>query len=114
MQHLYCIDNKLMNIKEVKTMTQFFKERGIDMPELYAQEFEENPVAYAHFIAGNWQWYVTEASERDGEVLLFGLVDGDDKEFGYFTLMQLASIGAGLDVDFKPTRIFDMFEELRR
>lgn len=61
-------------------MTKFFSERGIKMPSLYEQENSENPIAYAHFIAGNWEWFVTEASERDGDVLLFGLVNGDDKE----------------------------------
>ena len=97
-------------------MTKFFSERGIKMPELYEQENSENPIAYAHFIAGNWEWFVTEASERDGDVLLFGLVNGDDKELGYFTLMQLASVGAGWDVDFKPVGVFDIFEDfdLRR
>lgn len=97
-------------------MKNFFKQYGIDMPELYAQEDSENPVAYAHFIAGDWQWYVTEASERDGDLLLFGLVDGDEKELGYFTLMQLAKVGAGLDIDFEPVGVFDIYEDfdLRR
>lgn len=97
-------------------MTKFFSERGIKMPELYEQENSENPIAHAHFIAGDWEWFVTEASERDGDVLLFGLVNGDEKELGYFTLMQLASVGAGLDVDFEPVGVFDIFEDfdLRR
>ena len=102
-------------------MTKFFEERQIVVPELYAQENEENPTAYAHFIKDGadgvlWDWYVTEASERDGDLLMFGLVSGYEKELGYFTLMQLASIGAGFDVDFEPVGVFDIFEDfdLRR
>lgn len=97
-------------------MKNFFKKRGIDVPELKAQDDVENPLAYAHFIAGEWHWYVTEAGEIDGDLLLFGLVDGKDKEIGYFTLMQLASVGAGLDEDFEPVGIFDIYEDfdLRR
>lgn len=99
----------------------FFKEREIDVPELYAQENEANPIAKARFVKEGrdghvWEWFVTEASERDGDVLMFGLVNGHDKELGYFTLMQLASIGAGLDIDFEPVGIFDIYEDfdLRR
>ena len=97
-------------------MKNFFKQYNIEMPELYEQENEENPVAHAHFIAGDWEWFVTEASERDGDLLLFGLVNGHDKELGYFTLGQLASVGAGLDVDFEPVGVFDIYEDfdLRR
>ena len=73
-------------------MKNFFKQYDIEMPELYEQENEENPIAHAHFIAGEWEWFVTEASERDGDLLLFGLVNGDEKELRYFTLMQLASV----------------------
>lgn len=102
-------------------MAVFFKQYDINVPELYEQENEENPVAHAHFtkedIDGRvWDWYVTEASERDGDLLMFGLVNGYDKELGYFTLGQLASVGAGLDVDFEPCGVFDIFEDfdLRR
>lgn len=102
-------------------MTSFFKERGIDMPELYEQENENNPIAYAHFIKEAidgrvFHWYVTEASERDGDVLLFGLVNMIEKELGYFTLNELASIGAGLDADFKPCGVYDIYDDfdLRR
>ena len=102
-------------------MKNFFKEYDIEMPDLYEQENEDNPVAYAHFmkeaIDGKvWHWYVTEAGERDGDLLMFGLVDGDTRELGYFTLMQLAIAGAGLDIDFEPCGVFDIYEDfdLRR
>ncbi|GAH87664.1 unnamed protein product [marine sediment metagenome] len=38
---------------------------------------------------GSWTWY---AVEFDGEDLFFGLVDGFEKEWGYFSLKELQSI----------------------
>lgn len=49
-------------------------------------------------------------------MLLFGLVNGFEKEIGYFRLDELASVGADFDVDFEPVGIFDIYEDfdLRR
>ncbi len=48
----------------------------------------------------NWTWYATEF---DGEDLFFGLVDGLEKEFGYFSLSELESVrgpyGVGIERD---------------
>jgi len=42
---------------------------------------------------GNWSWYATEGERReDGDVLFFGLVDGFEKELGYFSLNELAAV----------------------
>jgi hypothetical protein len=45
-------------------------------------------------------WYATEF---DGEDLFFGLVDGLEKEFGYFSLSELESVdgpfGVGIERD---------------
>lgn len=101
-------------------MTQtIFEARGIELPDLYEQENVENPIAHAHFVhkASGWHWFVTEGrKEEDGDMLLFGLVNGFEKEIGYFTLDELASVGADFDVDFKPVGIFDIYEDfdLRR
>ena len=37
----------------------------------------------------NWTWY---AAEFDGEDLFFGLVDGHEKELGYFSLKELSDL----------------------
>jgi hypothetical protein len=37
----------------------------------------------------NWTWY---AAEFDGEDLFFGLVDGLEKELGYFSLKELSDL----------------------
>ena len=38
----------------------------------------------------NWTWYVMEYDPKTGEC--FGLVDGLEKEFGYFTLNQVQEV----------------------
>ena len=38
----------------------------------------------------NWTWYVMEYAPKTGEC--FGLVDGLEKEFGYFTLNQVQEV----------------------
>ena len=38
----------------------------------------------------NWTWYVMEYDTKTGEC--FGLVDGLEKEFGYFTLNQVQEV----------------------
>lgn len=48
----------------------------------------------------NWTWYATEF---DGEDLFFGLVDGLERELGYFSLAELESVrgpyGVGIERD---------------
>jgi len=69
------------------------KELRQQFPKLY--EGEEIPtdekVVIAKFFTPwtSWTWY---AVEFDGEDLFFGLVDGQEKEWGYFSLKELESI----------------------
>lgn len=48
----------------------------------------------------NWTWYATEF---DGEDMFFGLVDGFERELGYFSLSELESVhgpyGVGIERD---------------
>ena len=46
----------------------------------------------------NWTWY---AAEFDGEDLFFGLVDGHEKELGYFSLSELRDLSGpmGLKIE---------------
>ena len=48
--------------------------------------------------------------------MLFGLVNGFDKELGFFTLSQIVNAGAMLDVEFEQIGVFDIYEDfdLRR
>ena len=60
-------------------------------PKLKETENEENPKIIAKFFCpwNNWTWYTTE---YDGEDTFFGLVEGFEKELGYFSLSELQSL----------------------
>lgn len=80
------------------------------LPALYSSEGVEDPPIIIKFFdpSGSWIWYVIEgARQEDGDMLFFGLVDGHEKELGYFTLSELQSsrgrfgLGIERDVHFK-------------
>ena len=78
------------------------KEVRKKFPKLYAtEEVElEDKVVIAKFFTPwtNWTWYATEF---DGKDLFFGLVDGNEKEWGYFSLKELQAVKgpAGLKIE---------------
>ena len=60
---------------------------------------------------GSWTWFVASGEEVEGgDWLFYGLVDGFEKEWGYFSLKELESVrgpfGLGIERDilFKPTK----------
>ena len=62
------------------------------LPKLYAQEkLGADAVAYVKYFTpdSNWTFYGTEF---DGEDTFFGLVEGFEKELGYFSLSELQSV----------------------
>lgn len=81
------------------------KEIEKKLPRLYSQEYEKNPKIIVKFFhpLSNWTWYAYEGErQEDGDWLFFGLVDGDEKELGYFTLKQLEEVkvrGLGIERD---------------
>lgn len=84
------------------------------LPALYEQDGKENQIAYAKYYTefSHWVWYALEYSPI--QKLFYGLVDGDEKEFGYFTLDELESLKYSIgdevvrDYDFKPTPIKEL------
>jgi len=78
------------------------------------EELGLNAIAYAKFFTpdSNWTWYATEFDDID---TFFGLVDGFEKELGYFLLSELESIRGpfGLKVErdlyFNPIRLKELF-----
>lgn len=59
------------------------------LPPLGAQEARgADAIAHCKFFTpdGAWSWYATE---YDGDDTFFGLVDGHEKELGYFSLAEL-------------------------
>ena len=65
----------------------------------------------------NWTWY---ASEYDGQDLFFGLVDGHELEFGYFSLLDLRGIQGPLglpierDLYFEPKSLGELLDRHRK
>lgn len=82
------------------------------LPQLHTQEkLGDNAIAQVKFFCpwNSWTLYATEYDPNEG--IFFGLVDGFEKELGYFTLEELSSVVGpfGLkierDLHFKPTSI---------
>ncbi len=85
----------------MKLLTEEIKK---NLPKLYATEKipPAEKVCVVKFFQpwGSWTWY---AVEFDGEGQFFGLVDGFELEWGYFSLSELQSIkgpgGLGIERD---------------
>ena len=102
------------------------KELRKQIPALYSQENEIDPVCYVKYFdpVGSWTWYVTEGEKRDGDFLFFGFVIGFDAELGYFTLNQLETAKKGAtgikalpierDLYFTPCRLSKVKEQHNR
>ena len=81
-------------------------------PALYGQENVKvgEKMVYAKFFmpSGNWTWYLTEIDKHQN--ICFGYVIGFDKEWGYFSLLEMEDVKdqMGLsverDLSFKPTK----------
>jgi len=88
------------------------KEIREKIPKLYATEnipLEDKVAVVKYFTPWtSWTWY---GVEFDGEDRFFGLVDGLEREWGYFSLSELKSVSGPLglkierDLYFEPTKI---------
>ena len=76
------------------------------LPPLYTTQNDKDPIAQVKFFdpCGSWTWYATEF---DGEDLFFGLVDGFEKELGYFSLSELASVKGACGIGIERDKWFD-------
>jgi len=92
------------------------KENRKALPALYSQDGKGmDAVAVVKFFdpTGSWTWYATEF---DGVDTFFGLVDGHEKELGYFSLGELQALkgrfglGVERDMHFKPTALKDLMK----
>jgi len=100
-------------LRRHKLMPVDIRER---MPELYSTEdvdTEDKILAVKFFSPySNWTWY---GVEFDGEDTFFGYVEGFEKEWGNFSLSELAGaqLGNGIpaverDMSFRPTKFEDL------
>ena len=88
------------------------------LPPLYAQEGRGGKaMAWVKLFTpdSSWTWYCVEF---DGQDTFFGLVDGQCKELGYFSLSELASVRGPLglpierDMYWTPKRLEEIAPEL--
>jgi len=88
------------------------------LPRLYAQEkLGAEAVAYVKYFTpdSSWTWYATEF---DGQDTFFGLVDGFEKELGYFSLSELREARGPLgfhierDLYWEPTTLREIAPEV--
>ena len=76
------------------------------LPPLGSQEgkgLKAKAVVKFFMADSSWSWY---ASEFDGEDLFFGLVDGFEKELGYFRLCELQQVRGKLGLPVERDRFF--------
>jgi len=81
-------------MKKHKLLT---KEIEKSIPALYSTEnvtLNEKKIAVKYFDPyGKWSWLALEGERtEDGDFRFFGLVDGHEKEYGYWMLSELESI----------------------
>ncbi len=89
------------------------KELREQLPPLYSQEQEADPLVICKFFTpdSQWTWYCLEF---DGEDLFFGWVIGFEQELGYFLLSELTQARGPLglpierDVHFSPARLSEV------
>ena len=89
-----------------------------NLPRLYAQEnLGSGAVVHVKYFTpdSDWTFYATEF---DGEDIFFGLVDGFEKELGYFSLSELKSVRGPMglpierDLYWKPKTLKEVAPEL--
>jgi len=100
------------------------------LPDLYSNEEKGlEALAQVKFFlpGGSWTWYASEGSpvDEDGyydtdkekvDFIFFGLVDGLELEFGYFSLSELESVRSQLglpierDLYFEPATLRELKE----
>jgi hypothetical protein len=108
----------------MKLLTKEIREQ---LPPLYAQEGKgSKAVVHVKFFtpSSSWTWYATEGepvldeSGKEIDFRFFGLVDGHDKELGYFMLGELEEVQGPLgmpierDLHFKPKTLAEIAPEM--
>ena len=66
----------------------------------------------------SWTWYLTEASRKGDDILMFGLVEGHERELGYVSLNEITSVRGPMglavenDLFWSPKKLGDIAPEL--
>jgi hypothetical protein len=116
-------------LRGMKLLPQEIREK---LPPLYSQDGKGGKaIVYVKYFtpSSSWTWYATEGepildeSGKEVDFRFFGLVDGHEKEFGYFVLSELEEVRGPMgfpierDLHFKPKTLEEiapeMFSEVR-
>jgi len=109
---------RAIHTKEVIQMQLLTKELRAKLPRLYGQDgLGGKAVAHCKFFTpdSSFTWWATEF---DGEDIFFGLVDGHEKELGYFSLKELESVRGPLglpierDIHWRPKMLEEIAPEM--
>lgn len=68
------------------------------LPKLKSQDGADDPVVHVKYFSpySGWTWWATEGERNEaGDLEFFGLVDGFESEWGYFTLSELENAKRG-------------------
>lgn len=91
---------------KIKLMT---KELANKIPALYETEEQalEEKMVHAKLFTpdSSWTWYVIEYQPEDG--VCFGLVEGLEKELGYFSIPKLEKVRGPLGLPIERDMYFD-------
>ena len=99
----------------MQLMTQEVRRK---LPPLYSQEsLGGEAVAHVKFFTpdSSWTWYATEF---DGADTFFGLVDGLERELGYFSLAELQKVRGSMglaierDLHWTPKKLCEIAPEM--
>lgn len=76
------------------------------LPVLYSSENTEDPMVWCKFFTpdSSWTWYVIE---YDGKDTFYGLVDGFERELGYFSLTEISAVRGHLGLPIERDRYFE-------
>ena len=87
----------------MKLLTKEIEER---FKKIGSQENIKDPQIVVKFFdpTGSWTWYATEY-DQDTKTF-FGLVDGYEKELGYFSLEELESVKGAFGLGIERDRYF--------
>lgn len=88
----------------MKLMTKALRDK---LPALYSTDgipADEKRIVVKFFDpCGSWTWYVVEGDPEGEDIRFYGLVHGQEKEWGYFMLSELQSVkgpmGVGIERD---------------
>lgn len=92
------------------------EELRTQLPPLFAQEAEDDPIVYARFYLTDsaWDLYATEGGPEGGEYCLAGYITGEVQDWRHVLLTELEAMrspaGAPVerDLTFQPGRFTDV------